>query len=133
MSSATWEISYLIWSSEPHGPILHHFTLFFKIHFNVIQPSTLNSSKWCLTITFVCIPDCVLFKYEYLLFVLLMFVCMNHNSSVSCVTHCKLDNLGMICIRFCEFLLSTSSRQALWATQPAVQWVSAALFSGIMG
>jgi hypothetical protein len=79
MSSATWEISYLIWSSEAHGAILHHFTLFFKIQFNVIQPSTLNSSKWFLTITFVCTPDCVLLMY--LLFVL--HVCVHEPQQLS--------------------------------------------------
>ena len=70
MSSATQEISYLIWSSEAHETILHRFSLFVKIHFSVIQPSTLSSSKWCLTITFVCLPNYVLFMY--LLFVLNM-------------------------------------------------------------
>jgi hypothetical protein len=61
--SASREIKYILWNcnigyrvhkSPPFGPILSYINpnYIFNIHFNIILPSTLRSSKWFLSLGF---------------------------------------------------------------------------------
>lgn len=59
---------YSIHNSLPPVPVPNHTLLFFKIHFNVLFPSTPTSTKWSLSFRLKLILACISFiSYAYTL------------------------------------------------------------------